>query len=213
MSVALLDGVILDFGGILYAIDFERLRAALGSLASSNAVDRLAAGVLTPHARAVETEIHGHARFRALLRELLDTDVDDATLDAAWNSILVGELPGAQELARRIAAETRLFLLSNTNAIHHARFRPGCEPLFAHFDALYFSHEVGARKPDPAIFRRVLEEQRLRPDRTVFVDDLRENVEAAKALGMRTVHWPTNHGTERLYDAIAAAASDLRPIS
>lgn len=206
MSLASLDAVVLDFGGILYAIDFERLRAAMGSLANSAAIDRLKAGALVPHARELETSAQDPARFHAVLREILATEADDATLDRAWNAILVGPIAGADRLAARIAAETKLFLLSNTNAIHHALFVPQCEAIFRSFDGLYFSHLVGARKPDAAIYRRVFDEHGLAPERTVFVDDLEPNVRAASGLGMRTVLWKTNAGTEGLYEAIADAA-------
>lgn len=46
------------------------------------------------------------------------------------------------------------------------------------------SYELGLRKPDPAIYRRLVEMCNLRPQEIVFIDDFPENVEAAVAAGL-----------------------------
>jgi len=56
------------------------------------------------------------------------------------------------------------------------------------FEKVYFSFEVGMRKPDEAIFRFVLEENNLNPSTTLFVDDNLENIESAKKVGLQTWH-------------------------
>jgi putative hydrolase of the HAD superfamily len=55
------------------------------------------------------------------------------------------------------------------------------------FDAWVISHEVGMRKPDPAIYALGAERVGLPPEECVFVDDLGGNLKPAKALGMATV--------------------------
>ena len=57
------------------------------------------------------------------------------------------------------------------------------------FDTILYSSEEGIAKPDPAIYRRCLERLRVAPDEAVFVDDVLENVEAARALGMAGLHF------------------------
>ncbi len=78
-------------------------------------------------------------------------------------------------------------VLSNTITAHvtHNQERG----LYAPFDVLVFSNEVGLSKPDPAIYRQTLEQLGLadRPEAAFFVDDLEENVTAARALGMRGI--------------------------
>jgi putative hydrolase of the HAD superfamily len=54
-------------------------------------------------------------------------------------------------------------------------------------DLIVYSHEVGVKKPDPAIYELCLERLGMRPEETVFVDDVEENCEAARALGMAAV--------------------------
>jgi putative hydrolase of the HAD superfamily len=60
------------------------------------------------------------------------------------------------------------------------------------FRPLILSAEVGVTKPDPRIYRLALEQAAVRPSQAVFVDDFPENVEAAGALGMRTVLFRTS---------------------
>ncbi len=57
------------------------------------------------------------------------------------------------------------------------------------FDLVVDSSRVGMRKPNPAIFRLTLDRLGgLAPERTVFLDDSEGNVNAAKSLGMQTIH-------------------------
>ncbi|MGH2620086.1 MAG: HAD family hydrolase [Anaerolineales bacterium] len=57
------------------------------------------------------------------------------------------------------------------------------------FDKLIISAEVGLAKPDPRIYRLALEGLDVEPAQAIFVDDFTENIEAASALGMHTVHF------------------------
>ncbi len=56
------------------------------------------------------------------------------------------------------------------------------------FDTIVDSHEVGMRKPNPAIYHLTMERIGATPTRTVFLDDLEANVNAANSLGMHGVH-------------------------
>jgi FMN phosphatase YigB (HAD superfamily) len=51
----------------------------------------------------------------------------------------------------------------------------------------HVSHEIGARKPEPAAFRSVVADMGLAPDRVLFFDDSAENVAGARACGLRAV--------------------------
>ncbi len=67
-------------------------------------------------------------------------------------------------------------------------------------DAFHFSvtsAELGIKKPDPRIFKVALERAHASPAQAIFVDDMAENVEAARALGMNSVHFTDSNGTYR----------------
>jgi putative hydrolase of the HAD superfamily len=59
------------------------------------------------------------------------------------------------------------------------------------FDVLVWSYQLNIAKPDPAIYRHVLKELGTRPEETLFLDDKRVNIEAAKALGMKALEFTT----------------------
>jgi putative hydrolase of the HAD superfamily len=78
------------------------------------------------------------------------------------------------------------------------------EDLAQQCDAVVISGEVGLRKPDPRIYRMILDKLAMPAERTAFVDDAPVNVEAATALGMHGVR-------HRDADATRAALTELIP--
>lgn len=85
----------------------------------------------------------------------------------------------------------KLGILSNTIDPHAQVNRR--EGVFALFDEVVLSHEVGLRKPDPEMFKLILERLKVKPEEAVFVDDLVENVEAAKKLGIDSIIFVDQH--------------------
>jgi putative hydrolase of the HAD superfamily len=59
------------------------------------------------------------------------------------------------------------------------------------FDVLVWSYQLGIAKPDPAIYRYALDKLGTRPEETLFIDDKRENIEAARALGIQSIEYST----------------------
>ncbi|MCJ7532582.1 MAG: HAD family phosphatase [Anaerolineales bacterium] len=57
------------------------------------------------------------------------------------------------------------------------------------FDTIVISAEVGLMKPDPQIFRLVLEKVDAAPQKAVLIDDFKENIEAARRQGLKTIHF------------------------
>ena len=57
------------------------------------------------------------------------------------------------------------------------------------FDEVVFSYEVKIAKPDPRIYSLMLDKLGLEPENAIFVDDFRENVEAAHALGIHAIQF------------------------
>jgi putative hydrolase of the HAD superfamily len=87
-----------------------------------------------------------------------------------------------------------LFLLSNTNEIHEAAFNEtllktcGLNTIAHFFDKVYFSHRVGMRKPDAAVFQHIIDENGIKPEHTLFIDDSPQHIETAKRLGIQTIY-------------------------
>jgi putative hydrolase of the HAD superfamily len=81
-------------------------------------------------------------------------------------------------------------ILSNTNAIHWDWILKRHGEMVSRFDRHWVSHEMGLEKPDPAIYEQVIRETGLPPEAHVFIDDIEENVEGARSVGMIGVHHP-----------------------
>ena len=64
------------------------------------------------------------------------------------------------------------------------------------FDAIVISAEVGLMKPEPKIFDLVLEKLGAAPQEAVFIDDFKENIEAARRQGLNVIHF--NNRTQAL---------------
>ncbi|MHA7058991.1 HAD family hydrolase [Aquimarina sp. M1] len=117
----------------------------------------------------------------------------------AWNAILKDFPKHRLEFIEKLAAEKKykLILLSNTNELHinwikenisfYSNFR-SC------FDDFYLSYEIHLRKPNPDIFRFVLETHNLTPSETLFIDDTLANTLTAQKLGMHI--WNNNPKNE-----------------
>ncbi|SFR44942.1 putative hydrolase of the HAD superfamily [Robiginitalea myxolifaciens] len=118
-----------------------------------------------------------------------------------WNSILADfpayRLEYLEDLASK--ARYRLFLLSNTNALHieHVQKQMGdvdYQRFVSCFEGFHLSHELGMRKPDSEIFEHLLNVHSLEPRETLFIDDTQENTAGAASLGINT--WHLKVGTE-----------------
>ena len=122
----------------------------------------------------------------------LDASVEDTYL--AMHALM----PGAREfLLRAQEAGVPVWCLSNDVARWSTKLRAafGIEPLLA---GAVISSDVGARKPDARIYRRLLDRAGCRPSEVVFVDDRARNVEAAAVLGIRSKCFTQAYGFERL---------------
>src|SRR5262245_4122753 len=90
--------------------------------------------------------------------------------------------------ARFRARGGRTAMLSNGVREIIARIR-AARPLGTWFDAVIVSSEVGCSKPDPAIYRICIDRLGVPPAESLFVDDRAENIAAAQALGLQTLHF------------------------
>ncbi|MFB3883274.1 MAG: HAD-IA family hydrolase [Armatimonadota bacterium] len=114
----------------------------------------------------------------------LDMPLDDFRL--AFNDIFAANEPMI-EVVRRLPRPR--FLLSNTNAAHTDWWRSHFPEVLPLFDGCVLSHEVGAEKPEEAIYRQVERLSGVSPGRHVFTDDVPEFAAAARSFGWHGIHF------------------------
>lgn len=173
-----LAGVLLDFGGIESVTRLSAGRAGVAAFdrfwSDSPWADALFTGTCTPEA------------FAAGAVEELGLDATPAEFLREFQTWLRGPYPGAFELVGRLRRHTKVACMSNTNLLDVRRFRSELN-LPAHFDACFFSNEIGYRKPSPGSYLHVLGAFGLTsaPGRALFLDDSMACVEGARHVGMR----------------------------
>lgn len=99
--------------------------------------------------------------------------------------------PEMRNLLKELKGHCRLAVLSNTSRKEFARYLEERRKLVGVFDVVVSSAEVGIAKPDPAIYRITLERLELKPEETLFVDDLERNTSVAEKLGIPTIVFTT----------------------
>lgn len=186
--------LIFDLGGVLLDLSFQRTFEAFASLTHLDAEFISETCHQHPEFNAFEKGELSEAEFRDALRSLFSTTASDNELDACWNAMLVNIPVERIQLLEKLRSRYQLFLLSNTNSIHARHFNrivsrnsrhENLEPLF---DRIYYSHVINLRKPDPAIYKYVLNESNIIAHETVFLDDNMSNLDSAKQLGIKIVH-------------------------
>ncbi|WP_413999007.1 HAD family hydrolase [Flavobacterium sp. W1B] len=121
----------------------------------------------------------------------------------AWSAILLDFPLYRLEFLQMLSQKYRLFLLSNTDSIHIDTFEQKngvsfYSDFYQCFEKVYFSFEMGMRKPDTEIFNHVLNKHDLQAKRTLFVDDKKENTDTALSLGINV--WNLQVGQEDVVD-------------
>jgi glucose-1-phosphatase len=103
----------------------------------------------------------------------------------AWNCVFEDALLVQEDLLQALALKYPLWAVSNTNPMHFSFIREHFHFL-DHFRGWTLSSDVGFEKPDPGIFECALNKAQVNASEVLFIDDLLENVEAARSLGMNS---------------------------
>lgn len=185
--------IIFDYGNVIFSIDFKLAQQGFNQLGIGQADDFF--GHLQQDAifDAFDRGEITAAQFRNRIREVAgNPQITDEQIDTAWNSMLLGIAAGNHDLLLRLKGQYRTFLMSNINDIHYTHIMnyllrdfnfKGNDHLF---EKTYYSHLVGKRKPDVAFFQQILDENNLRPEETLFIDDSPQHLVGAQKLGIHT---------------------------
>ena len=183
----MIDNIIFDFGDVFINLDKPATFRELEKLG----VREIPHALYDCHERYEKGLISTSDFIAQVMTILPGHEVRD--LVKAWNAILL-DLPQVRiDFLKRLrnSGRYRCFLLSNTNELHiescvHELGSDLMTEFFGLFDKVYLSHEINMSKPDPNIF--LISENSLIPERTLFVDDTLEHIQAAKSVGLQTWH-------------------------
>lgn len=178
-----------DFGGVISSSPFE-------------AFTRLEAerGLPTDFIRTVNATNRDVNAWAQLERGQIDVETFSSLWSAEARSLghemdgrLVLDCLGGEIRPRMVAAiracksTYKTACLTNNFTRTEAVVPVRVADVYALFDVVLESRELGVRKPDPRFYELACEALGVEPDECVFLDDLGINLKPARALGMRTI--------------------------
>lgn len=195
----MLEAIIFDLGNVFLDLDFD---------AQKKAFEKLGLKEWTPElenlAQFYELGKIDEINFiEAIQKYIPNQELID--IREAWNAVIVNFPMERLNFLEKLKIKHKLYLVSNTNPTHIEKFehRVGltfAREFYALFDKIYFSYEIGLRKPDENFFKQIISTNNLNPKKTLFVDDMTENIKAAENLGLQT--WHLQIGKENVTDLL-----------
>jgi glucose-1-phosphatase len=193
--------LIFDLGGVILDLSVDHTLQSFAKLSNLPAEKVKKIFIETPEFEQYEKGLLNDQQFRKFVCDIYNIQASDTDIDASWNAMLRGIPLVKLQLLQKLKENYRVFLLSNTNGIHlHfineviLKDLTGNTVLDDYFHKAYYSHRMLKRKPEPEIFHEVLDENSLKAEETLFLDDNALNIEGAKAVGIATIYVNTaNH--------------------
>ncbi len=182
------EAVVFDLGNVLIDWDPRHLYRKLFD--DEAAMERFLAEICTLE---WNRQLDAGRPFADAVGELSAEHPDHADLIEAyqlrWLEMLGGAVPGTLDVLRAVKLRGfPVYALSNWSLEMFGATRERF-PFLNEFDGIVISGEVGVGKPEPGIFRHLIERFGLDPAKTVFIDDWDLSVETARRLGFRTIQF------------------------
>jgi HAD superfamily hydrolase (TIGR01509 family) len=187
------DAIIFDLGGVLINVDYNKTICAFEELGTADFSLIFSQAKQTDIFSQYETGKISSQRFINELLAYLPSGTTPNQVVHAWNQMIQNVPAESILLLERLKRKYAVFMLSNTNELHVPLVRKewakvAFHPMEHYFNTIYFSHELGMRKPHPEIFIEVCEREKLMPQTTLFIDDTLQHIEGAKSAGLLTHH-------------------------
>ncbi len=182
------DALLFDLGGVVIEIDFDRVFSHW-ALSSNQSLEIIKSRFAfdSNYERHERGEIDASEYF-ASLRKSMEINITDEEFTAGWNSLYVGETPGASTLLSKVAEKLSIYAFTNSNFTHQLVWSKKFKQVLSLFREVFVSSEIGKRKPEPAAFHAISFEIGVKLENILFFDDSLENIVGAEKVGMQTVH-------------------------
>jgi putative hydrolase of the HAD superfamily len=182
------DALLFDLGRVVIDIDFTRTLHCWAKHAGRAPEEIVARYSQDDAYKQHEVGTIDAAAYFNSLRASLGIDITHAQFLEGWNALFVGEMPRIAELLERAGSRVPLYAFSNTNVAHADHFSKPFADVLGHFREVFLSSSIGLRKPNADAYAYVIEKIGVPAGRIVFFDDSADNIAAARACGLQTVH-------------------------
>lgn len=180
--------IIFDFGNVLGKVDFEGFKKNI--LAEVGDKKLLKALLISNVKEDYELGLISSKVFLDNVIKLLDYRITKEKFVIYFNEML-SELAEMKGFLIKLSKSNKykLFLLSNTNPLHFNFAKKNFPYIHEHIKNIVLSYKVKDAKPDSAIYLTTLNKYHLKPEESLFIDDLEKNCLTAKRLGMHIIHY------------------------
>ncbi len=178
--------VLSDLGKVILFFDNHIFFRKMAEFCSYSAVD--IAERVHWHRNLIRSFDTGTLSSKDFYREVtqrLKAKVDQETFFKIYNDVFSLN-PPVLDILTRLKGRHKLLLLSNTD-VERFGFIRKTFPEVLIFDEYVLSFEVGYLKPHPQIYQEALKKAKARAEECVFIDDLEENIEGARNVGLDTI--------------------------
>ncbi len=185
---------LFDIGNVLANYDFQML---LEAYANGGEVLPLTERDLDIYHQVERGEVSDE-QYVVYLNETkgLAWTVDEMT--ALWCRMFSINKMGQSLFEQATMAGTSVYTLSNISKFHMDAIDRNWSGFFDDATGLFLSYQIGVRKPHPEIYRHVLDDLDAKGEQCFFIDDLPENIEAARAAGIHAHQFiPENYAAIR----------------
>jgi putative hydrolase of the HAD superfamily len=182
--------IIFDLGGVLLNIDPQKTIDAFSQLGMQQLVGDKGLSYDHDIFYLMEQGQISPDEFRNGVLQLLPAKVTFDEIDSAWTAMLLDFPEIRIDLVKNLRRDYKIYLFSNTNAIHvekfHSNFRNqhGFD-VSTLFNKDFYSNEIGYRKPMPEAYQEIIRLSGINPAESLFIDDSLQNVDAAIASGLK----------------------------
>ena len=184
--------LIFDFGNVVSFFDYLRACDRFGSrlgLDATTFMNQLQERGFSTLLTSFESGRISAEVFANRVMEMGNLRLDYSEFVDGWEDIFWINQPVATLIERLKTHGYRLMLGSNTNILHATFYRRRFASTLDLFDRLILSYEVGHMKPSREFYQACIAAANMPAASCIFIDDIVENVEGAREVGLRAIHY------------------------
>ena len=187
-----IDTLIFDFGGVIINLDYSKPKDEFKKLGIFDSKKLYSKEEQTKLFDSLECGQISDENFLKEISKKSNTN-NLELIKKAWNSILLNIPRERVHLLKKLSSKYKIFLLSNTNSIHLKEIissygEKKWRNFISIFNNVYFSNQIGMRKPNEDVFFYIIKKNKLDVSKTLFIDDSAQHIKTAKKIGFKTHH-------------------------
>lgn len=177
--------IIVDLGNVIIDISFDQVIKEMAKISGKSFESLKPKFKVDKAHKEFERGNIDEEAYRIHWNKQFDVALSETEFYQVWNAVFLDVRPQMLAFLTEVRKQYRIVLLSNTNESHHHYFKKACKKELALFEKLFYSFEMGCRKPELIIFEKVLDYLKLDASHCLFLDDSKDNVIASEQAGIK----------------------------